>query len=330
MQSAPLIRQLGRSGIEVSAMGLGCWAIGGPFWRGDTPVGWGEVDDAESIRAIHAALDLGVTFFDTADVYGTGHSEEVLGRALAGRRADVVIATKFSNVFDTESRQIIGSDVSPGFIREACEASLSRLKTDHIDLYQLHNGGLALEEAQGVRETLEALVDAGKIRAYGWSTDDPERAAFFAEGPHCTAVQNQMNIFSDAPEMIALCERLNLASINRGPLAMGLLSGKYKADSTLAANDVRGENAPSWMQYFQDGRPNPVFLEKLGAIRDVLTSDGRTLVQGALGWLWARSTTTIPIPGFRTAPQVEENAGAMAFGPLNPAQMQQIDKLLDR
>lgn len=311
-------------------MGLGCWAIGGPFWRGETPVGWGEVDDAESIRAIHQALDLGVTFFDTADVYGTGHSETVLGRALSGRRDAVVIATKFSNAFDPTTRQIVGSDVSSGYIREACTASLRRLNTDFIDLYQLHDGGLALEEAQGVRETLEALVGEGKIRAYGWSTDDPQRAAFFAEGPHCTAVQHQMNIFDDAPEMINICEPLNLASINRGPLAMGLLSGKYDADSQLAANDVRGENAPSWMQYFKGGKPNPIFLDKLSAIRDILTADGRTLVQGALGWLWARSSRTIPIPGFRTAAQVTENARAMTYGPLKEAQMQEIAALLDR
>ena len=226
MTQTPFTRVLGRSGIEISAMGLGCWAIGGPFWRGDVPIGWGDVDDNESIAAIQKALDLGVTFFDTADVYGTGHSELVLARALAGRRSDVVIATKFSNVFDATTRQVIGADASPSHIRKACQASLRRLNTDYIDLYQLHNGGLSLEEAAGVRETLEALVTEGRIRAYGWSTDDPERAAFFAEGPNCASVQNQMNVFSDAPEIIAVCERLNLASINRGPLAMGLLSGK--------------------------------------------------------------------------------------------------------
>jgi len=143
-------------------------------------------------------------------------------------------------------------------------------------------------------------------------------------------VQNQMNVFSDAPEIIAVCEKLNLASINRGPLAMGLLSGKYKADSKLAGNDVRGENAPSWMQYFKEGKPNPLFLEKLAAIREILTADGRSLVQGALGWLWARSSKTVPIPGFRTVAQVEENAKAMAFGPLDEAQLQEIDLLLDR
>jgi aryl-alcohol dehydrogenase-like predicted oxidoreductase len=311
-------------------MGLGGWAIGGPFWRGDTPVGWGEVDDDESIRAIRRAFDLGVTFFDTADVYGTGHSERVLGRALADVRDEVVIATKFGNVFDEETRQITGSSAEPAYIRQACEASLTRLGTDYIDLYQLHAGNLSLEDAAPVRDTLEALVADGKIRAYGWSTDDPERAGFFAEGEHCTSVQHQLNVLRDAPAMIALCEEKNLASINRGPLAMGLLSGKYDETSKLPDNDVRGENAPSWMRYFKDGKPNPVFLEKLQSIREILTADGRTLVQGALGWIWCRSEQTVPIPGFRTVAQVEENAKAMDLGPLSDEQVAAIDNLLER
>ncbi len=330
MTQLPVKRELGRSDIVVSGMGLGCWAIGGPFWRGDTPVGWGEVDDDESIRAIRRAFDLGVTFFDTADVYGTGHSERVLGRALADIRDEVVIATKFGTVFNEETRQITGSSADPAYIRQACETSLQRMNTDYIDLYQLHSGGLSLEDAAPVRDTLEALVAEGKIRAYGWSTDDPERARFFAEGEHCASVQHQMNVLNDAPEMIELCEELNLASINRGPLAMGLLSGKYDENSKLPDNDVRGENAPSWMRYFTDGRPNPAFLEKLRAIREILTADGRTLVQGALGWLWARSDQTVPIPGFRTVAQVEENAQAMELGPLSDEQIAAIDNLLDR
>lgn len=330
MSQLPVRRELGRSGIVVSGMGLGCWAIGGPFWRGDTPVGWGEVDDDESIRAIRRAFDLGVTFFDTADVYGTGHSERVLGRALADVRDEVVIATKFGNVFDEETRQITGSSAEPAYIRQACEASLTRLGTDYIDLYQLHAGNLSLEDAAPVRDTLEALVADGKIRAYGWSTDDPERAGFFAEGEHCTSVQHQLNVLRDAPAMIALCEEKNLASINRGPLAMGLLSGKYDETSKLPDNDVRGENAPSWMRYFKDGKPNPVFLEKLQSIREILTADGRTLVQGALGWIWGRSEQTVPIPGFRTVAQVEENAKAMDLGPLSDEQVAAIDNLLER
>ena len=125
-------RKLGRSGIEVSALGMGCWAIGGPFWSGTTPHGWGEVDDAESERAIHRAIDLGATFFDTANVYGAGHSERVLGRALAGQRQRVVIATKFNAVFDESTRQVTGADASPAGIRRACDESLRRLKTDYI------------------------------------------------------------------------------------------------------------------------------------------------------------------------------------------------------
>jgi aryl-alcohol dehydrogenase-like predicted oxidoreductase len=328
--SGAMRRQLGRSGIEVSAMGLGSWAIGGPFWRGDGPVGWGEVDDDESIRAINAALDLGVTFVDTADVYGAGHSERVIGRALQGRRAQVVIATKFGNVFDEATRQITGADASPAHIRGACEASLRRLDTDHIDLYQFHQGGYPLELAGEVRDTLEELVAEGKIRAYGWSTDDLVRARSFAEGQNCASVQHQMNVLDDAGPMVALCEELNLASINRGPLAMGLLTGKYRADSKLGDDDVRGAQGPAWMKYFSDGRPNPEWFQKVEAIREILTSGGRSLVQGALAWLWARSDKTIPIPGFRTVAQVEENCAAMRFGPLDAEQMSEIDALLER
>jgi aryl-alcohol dehydrogenase-like predicted oxidoreductase len=323
-------RNLGRSGIEVSAMGLGCWAIGGPAWRGDTPVGWGKVDDQESIRAIHRALELGVTFLDTADVYGCGHSERILGRALSGRRDGVVIATKFSNVFDEEKKQITGSDASPDYIRRACEASLRRLGTDWIDVYQFHNGGYELERAGEVRQTLEDLVAEGKIRAYGWSTDDPRRASFFAEGEHCTSVQNHLNVLNDAPEILAVCESLDLASINRGPLAMGLLTGKYGPQASLPDDDVRGANAPSWMRYFKAGKPAPEWYELLGRIREVLTTGGRTLGQGALAWIWARSAQTVPIPGFKSVEQVEQNAGAMEHGPLTADQLSQIDRVLDR
>jgi len=152
------LRKLGRSGIEVSPMGLGCWAIGGPFWAGETPLGWGEVNDQESIRAIHAALDLGVTLFDTANVYGAGHSEKVLGRAFNGIRSRVVIATKFNAVFDEITRQVTGSDTSPAGIRTACEDSLRRLNTDYIDLYQFHDNDFPAGKAEPVRETLETLV----------------------------------------------------------------------------------------------------------------------------------------------------------------------------
>ncbi len=323
-------RMLGRSGIEVSALGLGCWAIGGPFWAGETPLGWGEVDDNESIRAIHAALDMGINFFDTANVYGAGHSERILGRALAGRRSQVVIATKFNAVFDEKTRQVIGADASPEGVRRACEDSLRRLNTDYIDLYQFHDNTYPADQAELVRETLEELVKEGKIRFYGWSTDFPDRAEVFAQGPHCTAIQFQLNVLDDNPAVIAICEKYNLAAINRGPLAMGLLTGKYTLQTRVSADDVRGEKSPEWMRYFRDGRPNPEWLVKVEAVREILTSGGRTLAQGALAWLWARSPQNIPIPGFRTVAQVQENAAAMQFGPLTPEQMREIDAILGR
>jgi len=323
-------RTLGRSGIEVSALGLGCWAIGGPTWRGENAVGWGQVDDGESERAIIKALDLGLTFFDTADVYGAGHSERVLGKALTGRRAAAVIATKFGNTFSEGNRQLGDAEASPQYIRSACDASLRRLNTDFIDLYQFHLGAYEPERAAEVRETLEDLARGGKIRAYGWSTDLPDRARVFAQGAHCTSVQNRLNVIEDAPEVLSLCDELHLASINRGPLAMGLLTGKYTAESRLPADDVRGEKSPSWMRYFINGKPHPEWLAKIASIREILTSSGRTLSQGALAWIWARSPWTVPIPGFKTLAQAAENAAAMEHGPLSADQVSEIDRMLGR
>jgi aryl-alcohol dehydrogenase-like predicted oxidoreductase len=324
------LRTLGRSGIEVSPMGLGCWAIGGPFWAGETPQGWGEVDDEESIRAIHAALDLGITLFDTANVYGAGHSERVLGRALGKKRTQVVIATKFNAVFDETTRQVTGSDVTPAGIRAACEDSLHRLNTDYIDLYQFHDNGFPPEKAGPIRETLEDLVGEGKIRAYGWSTDFPDRVEVFAQGPKCSAIQLQLNVLDDNPAVIALCEKYNLAALNRGPLAMGLLTNKYTLSTKPSIDDVRGENSPDWMKYFKNGKPNAVWLNKRDAVLEILTSKGRSVSQGALAWLWARSPKTLPIPGFRTVTQVKENAEAMQFGQLTKDQMKEIARLLGR
>lgn len=322
-QPVTATRPLGRSGIAVSAIGLGCWAIGGHLFRDGQPRGWGAVDDEESVRAIHRAIDAGVTFFDTADVYGAGRSERVVGRALAGKRERIVLATKFGNLFDEAKREGYGADTSPGYLRRACDASLRRLNTDYIDLYQLHVATCPLEEAAVLRDALEELVTAGKIRFYGWSTDDPERARFFGEGAHGVAVQQRFNIFEGNAETLAVCEELDLASINRGPLAQGLLTGKFTADSRLPDDDVRRE----WN--FREGALAGR-LSQLADLREVLTSGGRTLAQGALGWLWARSKVTIPIPGFKTVAQVEENTGALRFGPLSADQMNQIADILGR
>jgi aryl-alcohol dehydrogenase-like predicted oxidoreductase len=321
-------RRLGRSGIEVGAVGLGCWAIGGPFWdqSGDDrrPMGWGDVDDDESIRAIHRALELGANFFDTANNYGAGRSERVLGRALRGRRDEVVIATKFGSVFD-EATQTFYRDrkleMSLDSIRGELEGSLRRLGTDHVGLYLLHDGSYDPEGAPAVVDALERLVGEGKIRAYGWSTDDPARARVFARGAHCTAVEHRVNVVHDAEEMLALCEEHDLASVVKSPLQSGFLSGKFHAATTFPENDGRhgidlstGAGAER--------------LAQVEALRPVLTRDGRSHVQGLLGWILTRSERTIPIPGFKTVAQVEENVGAAALPLLAAEQMRAVEAVV--
>jgi aryl-alcohol dehydrogenase-like predicted oxidoreductase len=325
------IRKLGRSGTAVSALGFGCWAIGGEWQDGaGRPLGWGPVDDEESVRAIRRAIELGVTFFDTADVYGTGHSEEVLGRAVAGRRGEVVIASKWGSVFDAATRTADGGPgLTPGHARRALTATLRRLGTDYLDLYQFHVNDGPLDAAAELRDTCEEFVTEGLIRGYGWSTDDPERARLFAEGEHCTAVQLNCNVLQDAPEMLALCAELGLAAINRGPLAMGVLTGKFGTGGALAAGDIRA-TPPEWLTFFENGRVAPAWQARFDAVRDVLTTDGRTPAQGALAWLWARGPHTVPIPGIRTVAQAEQNAGALEFGPLPAERMKEIETLLGR
>ena len=323
-------RRLGRSNLEVSAMGLGCWAIGGPWdWLeadgSKGPVGWGQVDDAESTRAIHYALEAGINFFDTAANYGCGHSERILSQAIAGRRDQVILATKFGYVVDEEKRIVSETENVISRIRQECEASLRRLQTDYIDLYQFHKGNYDPEKAAEILEVLEALVGEGKIRWYGWSTDNPEGASVFAQGQHCTAIQHVLNIGYDVPQMLAVCEEHDQASINRGPLGMGMMTGKFNRDTTFPEDDVRhGWDLP--------GERPTQHLQRIEAVRKIFADagDARTLAQIALAWIWTRSNRTIPIPGFKTVAQVKENIQAMEFGLLSNEQMKKIDEIYER
>lgn len=329
-----LTRKLGKIGIEVSALGMGTWAIGGPWKFNGVPAGWDIVDDAESMRSLHRAIDLGVNFFDTAANYGCGHSERLVAQAIKGRRDKLVISTKFGYKVDEAAKTVVPygdveseSDVAP-HVRADVEASLRRLGTDYIDVYFLHVGGLAIPRALEVREVLETLVSEGKIRTYGWSTDRTDAIEAFSTAPHACAVQQQFSVLDGNNELLALCEKRNLASLIRGPLGMGLLTGKFAPNSHFGQDDVRAH--ANWHPGFKDGKPTQAWLDALSAMREVLTANGRTLAQGSLAWLWARSEQTIPIPGFKTVKQVEENAGALEFGPLTPEQMQEIDRLLGR
>ena len=318
-----LKRRLGRSDIEVSALGMGCWTIGGPWYFIDHEAGWGQVDDQESIRAIQCALDLGVTFFDTAAVYGCGHSERVQGQALAGRREQAVIASKFGFAIDEKHRFAKHHDDVLRNIRKECEASLRRLNTDHIDLYQFHIGGYDPQKAGEVCEILDELVTEGKIRWYGWSTDNPEGARIFAQGTHCTAIQHLMNIANDSPAILAVCDKFHLASINRVPLGGGLLTGKYTSTSEFTKDDIRSTWNLNESRYTKR-------LKHIDALRQLLTQDGRTLAQAALAWLWGRSQRSIPIPGFRNEAQVRENVKAVEYPMLSAEQMKRIEELFGR
>ncbi len=321
-------RTLGKSGLEVSAMGLGCWAIGGPWDFSDGKeswaAGWGQVDDAESVWAIQTALDLGINFLDTAANYGAGHSERILAKALKGKREKVVIATKFGFLVDEKNKKVTTDDaLIVQNIRKDCENSLRRLDTDYIDVYQLHQGGLDPEIAPPVMDKLEELVAEGKIRWYGWSTDSSERAAIFAQGKHCTSIQFDLNVYRDNPETRRIIAENNLAGINKSPLNRGILTGKFHSDSTFPENDIRhGLN-------FREGVAAER-LQQLEMVRDVITANGHTLAQASLAYIWALDPNMVPIPGFRSIAQVKENAKAMELGPLSKDQVSQIHKILGR
>lgn len=312
----------------IPALGLGCWAIGGPWSAGEAQGGWGAVDDTTSTRAIHAAVERGIRFFDTAQTYGAGHSESVLGTALEGR-ADVRVGTKVGYAIDPATKRLVGPDASPAAIRASLEDSCRRLRRDRIDLVHLHLNALPVPEADAVFDTLETLRGQGRIAAYGWSTDFPDRAHALARHPGAVSVQHAMNVFFRAEALVPVIERHGLLSINRSPLAMGLLGGRGRGGPALAATDLRSQNV-DWMDYFKDGAPAPAFARRLDAVRGLLTTGGRTLPQGAIGWLWARSHRTLPIPGFRTAAQVEDLAGALDHGPLPDAVMAEIETVIDR
>jgi aryl-alcohol dehydrogenase-like predicted oxidoreductase len=307
------MRRLGPTGPLVSLVGLGCNNFGH------------RIDLAATRRVVDRALDLGVTLFDTADVYGCGHSERVLGTALQGRRDDVVIVTKVGNVFDERTRIADGKDLSPAYLRRACDASLNRLRTDRIDVYLIHDGFDGPEDVPAVVDVLEELVQAGKLRWYGSSESDPAVVRAMAEGPHMVAAQHELNVLRGEFETLSVAEELGLASLNRTPLAMGLLSGRYRPDLLPGADDVR-RNGP-WWDFFVEGAMER-WLERIADVRAELTADGRSLVQGALGWIWGRSPATLPLPGFRTVAQVQENARAADYGPLPAERMERIQAIL--
>ena len=313
---------------EIQPLGMGCWPIGGAMYAGEKSLGYTQTDDAESLRTIHAALDQGVTLFDTAAAYGAGHSERLLGTALKGR-SDALVVTKIGIGVDEETRQITFDDKEPSRVLPAIDDCLRRLDRDRIDAVLLHINTLPIAEADPIFEQMEVARTAGKIRSFGWSTDFSESASAFADQPGFATVEHAMNVFVSPPRIQQMTREKGLTALIRSPLAMGLLTGKFDETTQMRAGDIRASNAMV-IKYFQDGRPNPEFIARLNAVRELLSSGGRSLLQGALGWLWAKGDNVIPIPGARSAEQMNGLASALKFGPLPRDVMLEIETLIER
>jgi aryl-alcohol dehydrogenase-like predicted oxidoreductase len=315
-------------GGAIPRLGLGCWAIGGPWTAGGSPAGWGETDDDTSRAAIRAGVAAGIRLFDTAQAYGAGHSERLLGEVLAAH-PDVRIVTKVGPVIDEAGRRVTGATTDPDEIETALDASRGRLRRDRIDVVLLHLNSLPVAEASPVFDRLEDLRARGWIGHYGWSTDFPDRAAAMAGRPGFAVVEHAMNVLFAAELLSPVLDRHGLLPLIRSPLAMGLLGGRYGAGHRFGADDVRSQTM-DWMDWFKDGRLAEGPTAMLARVRDLLTTGGRTPAQGALCWLLARSDRAVPLPGFRTPAQVADLAGALDKGPLDAVTMAAIEDALQR
>ncbi|WP_420628203.1 aldo/keto reductase [Candidatus Leptofilum sp.] len=312
-------RKLGKLDEWITPLGFGCAAIGGFYTRAGQVASRGKVDDDESIRAIHAALAAGIQLFDVGNIYGAGHAERMLGRALVGRRHEAILHIKFGASFDEVTRAQIDYDgeITPAMIRRSLEGSLRRLRTDVIDIFQFQRGNYPIEQLPEIIDVLHALINEGKIRAYCYGTRNIEQLRPFVEAPHCATVITNHNVLMDAPDLLDFLAANGVALLAGVPLFMGLLAGSYSAKTKFDTEDLRA----NWNL---DAGCLAEVRQQVELLRPFLTSGGRTMVQGALAWLWAWHEITIPVVGFRTAVQVEQSAKALQHGMLDQETMNTI------
>ncbi|MFZ0547622.1 MAG: aldo/keto reductase [Candidatus Promineifilaceae bacterium] len=307
-------RPLGKSGIEVTEIGLGLWAAGG--------TSWGPTDDEDSLSTIDFALENGVNFFDTSDVYGDGHSEELLGKAMQGRRDQFVVATKIGwQNFDDERGQTVYNTVEK--LVAGVETNLRRLQTDYIDVIQSH---ISFREPtmEIFLEGFQKLQQQGKIRAYGGSTSDYEYLKAFNHDGNCATLQIDYSILNRTAEndIFPYCQENNIGVIIRGALAMGILTGKFTAESRFEKGDFRQNwhnNADEYAIFLDD-------LQKVEQLKPL--ADGRTLAQLALQFSIAHPAVSSVIPGAKTVRQMRDNLQAGLMPPLSAAELAQIDALV--
>lgn len=315
MEQSPMkSRALGTSGIEVSEVGLGLWAAGGDQW--------GATDDREIFSAIDAALDRGITFFDTADVYGAGHSEELLGEAMRGRRDRFIVGTKIGwRDFDGEAGRT--AYPSADALIAGVESNLTRLRTDVIDVIQSHIN-FRDPTMEYFVEGFERLKRDGKVRAYGVSTSDFEYLKAFAAAGGCGTLQIDYSILNRTAEadILPWCREHGVGVIVRGALAMGILTGKFTADTTFGDGDFR----QSWIDDPEANATYRADLETVERLRAV--APDRTLAQLALQFVLANPAVTTVIPGGKNVAQVDANAAAAALPPLTSEQVGAIDAIV--
>jgi aryl-alcohol dehydrogenase-like predicted oxidoreductase len=295
-------RDLGKTGIKVSEIGFGAWAIGGAVEASGVPLGWTNVTDDDSLAAIRRARELGVTFFDTADVYGNGRSESLLGIVLSRHRHDVVLATKVGNARTPTGEH--KKDFSKNHIFVAIDGSLKRLRTDYIDLYQVHNPSLDDLRTQDIQEAMERLQELGKIRYWGVSVSTPEDGLEVVRQGWGYTLQVLYNVINQAPaqELFPLAKEKGYGIIARVPLASGLLTGKFRADSQFPKDDIR--------QNFLTPRRLQEVSERIDEVRALIGGETRKLGEAALRFVLADDAVSTTIPGAKNVHQVEGNVAA--------------------
>jgi len=316
-------RVFGKTGWRVSQVGLGCWQFGGPIMLDGKPDGWSGVSDEESVATIKRAVELGINFFDTSDMYGWGHSEEVLGRALkeVGNRDRHHIASKVGFWHDDQGNRTFNE--SKDYILRACDASLRRLQTDRIDLYQCHLW--RTERWTEFLDAFETLQKQGKIRFYGVSTNDFDMIQRFDERKRLVSVQANYNLLDRHAEQDVLpyCRARGIAFIARGPLAMGKLSGKLTKDHKFGADDIRSK----WLEGDdrQDFERDVDMVERL---KPIAQKYGFVMAELAVKFVLTYVAVSTTIPGTKNRSQLEHNVAASILPPLTHDELAVLQQVL--
>ena len=305
-------RELGISGLSVSAIGLGCMGMSDFY---------GASDDAASLATLHRALDIGVSFWDTSDMYGTGRNEMLLARVLKERRDEVELATKFA-IRRGPDGSMLGISGRPEYVRQACDASLTRLGVDHIDLYYQHR----VDPSVPIEDTIGAMADLiaeGKVRHLGMSEASPATLRRAAAVHPIAALQTEYSLWTRdvEPEILPTCRELGIGLVPYSPLGRGFLTGAFETPDDFAEDDWRRANPRFQGENFRHN------LRLVELIRGIAGSKGCTPAQLALAWLLAQGPDVVPIPGTRHVARLEENAGAIDVE-LTEAELAHIDEVL--